>query len=74
MRLSKEAEPQRQYPVQSHCCHYWIIDCSDDSVSAGHCKLCGEQRDFQNRVSIPSDRAEVMVEAAVERQPGLTAW
>ena len=57
MRL-REVENHEQAVVNSVCCHYWIIDCSQDSVSEGHCKSCGEQRTFQNRVSFLSDPRE----------------
>jgi hypothetical protein len=66
MRLSKEPEAKGQCLAQSRCCHCWIIDCSDESVSTGYGELCGEQRDFQHRASSPSDRGGGTVRA-VER-------
>ena len=62
MRL-REVENHEQAVVHSDCCHYWIIDCSQDSVSEGHCKSCGEQRTFQNRVSFLSKAAECVAES-----------
>jgi hypothetical protein len=57
MRL-REVENHEQAVVKSDCCHYWIIDCSHDSVSEGHCKSCGEQRTFQNKVFPLSEGAD----------------
>jgi hypothetical protein len=62
MRL-REVENHEQAVANSDCCHYWIIDCSQDSVSEGHCKSCGEQRTFQNRVSFLSEGADCVAES-----------
>jgi hypothetical protein len=62
MRL-REVENREQAVVNSDCCHYWMIDCSQDSVSEGHCKYCGEQRTFQNRVVLLSKGAECVAES-----------
>jgi hypothetical protein len=58
----REVENRERAVVKSDCCHYWMIDCSQDSVSEGHCKSCGEQRTFQNRVSFPSKGADCVAE------------
>ena len=30
------------------CRHHWIIESPRGSLSAGRCKLCGEEREFRN--------------------------
>jgi len=30
------------------CQHHWLIDTPKGSTSRGHCKRCGEERDFRN--------------------------
>ncbi len=62
MRL-REVENHKQAVVKSDCCHYWIIDCSEDSVSEGHCKSCGEKRIFQNRATFLSKGAGCVAES-----------
>ena len=62
MRL-REVENREQAVVKSDCCHYWIIDCSQDSLSEGYCKSCGEQRTFQNGTSFLSKGAECVAES-----------
>ena len=32
----------------TRCPHHWIIETSAGSTSKGVCKLCGEERDFDN--------------------------
>ena len=62
MRL-REVENRERAVVKSDCCHYWIIDCSQDSMSEGHCKSCGEQRIFQNKVTLPFEGADCVAES-----------
>jgi hypothetical protein len=33
------------------CVHHWIIESPSGRTSAGICRVCGAQRDFQNYVS-----------------------
>jgi hypothetical protein len=30
------------------CQHHWLIDTPKGSTSRGHCKRCGEEREFRN--------------------------
>jgi hypothetical protein len=62
MRL-REAENHEQASVNSGCCYNWIVDCSQDGVSEGHCKSCGEQRTFESRVSFLSEREHCAAES-----------
>ena len=53
--------------VRSECCHYWVIDFADGIDSKGRCKLCGENRSFQNRVpAAPRKPKDVLEEALVD--------
>ena len=45
----KERKRQATAPVEVGTCrHHWIIETPRGAVSAGRCKLCGEERDFRN--------------------------
>jgi hypothetical protein len=57
MKLKEQEIHTPAIAQSSRCCHYWIIDYSEESNSQGHCKLCGEQRDFHNRVAISPKEA-----------------
>lgn len=30
------------------CRHHWVIETPNGAVSGGHCKRCGERREFRN--------------------------
>ena len=30
------------------CIHHWVIDPPNGAVSEGHCKTCGENKEFRN--------------------------
>jgi len=32
----------------TQCAHHWIIETPDGPISKGVCRLCGEERDFNN--------------------------
>ena len=32
----------------TQCAHHWIIETPDGPLSKGVCRLCGEERDFNN--------------------------
>lgn len=32
------------------CQHYWLIDRPNGPIAQGRCKLCGEDREFSNRL------------------------
>jgi len=34
--------------VATACRHYWIIETASGPTSRGVCKICGEEREFQN--------------------------
>jgi hypothetical protein len=36
---------EREVPT---CRHHWIIESPHGATSLGHCKLCGEEREFRN--------------------------
>jgi hypothetical protein len=48
---SKRREVRSQTAVVSDCRHHWIIDSSQQLESKGRCRLCGEERTFQNKMS-----------------------
>ena len=35
-----------------HCPHHWIIETPEGPVSNGRCKLCGDEREFNNSMGI----------------------
>jgi hypothetical protein len=47
----KRREVHLQTAVVSDCRHHWIIDSSQQLESKGRCRLCGEERTFQNKMS-----------------------
>ena len=34
----------------THCPHHWVIETPEGPVSIGKCKLCGEEREFNNSI------------------------
>ena len=36
----------------TQCPHHWIIETPDGPVSNGRCKLCGEEKEFNNSMGI----------------------
>ena len=61
---SKRRETQLQTGAGAECRHHWMIDSSQQIESKGRCRLCGEERTFQNIMAFPSKRPGVVVEAA----------
>ncbi len=49
--------------VLSDCRHYWIIESSQGVESKGRCRLCGEERVFQNKLSSANKKPGVVIEA-----------
>jgi len=41
------------------CPHHWMIERAAGPTSKGVCRLCGEERDFDNSLEAPSWVAEV---------------
>ena len=48
MSDEKELAGLKEHEVQGECRHYWIIDSPAGPASKGICRLCGEERLFQN--------------------------
>ena len=61
---SKRRETQLQTGAGAECRHHWMIDSSQQIESKGRCRLCGEERTFQNKMSFPNKRPDGAVEAA----------
>jgi len=61
---SKRRETQLQTGAGAECRHHWMIDSSQQIESKGRCRLCGEERTFQNIMAFPSKKPGVVVEAA----------
>jgi len=57
------------------CAHHWVIETPSGPVSQGTCKVCGEEREFENSTDIDFirnqrlQRAEA-VKAAKRGDPG----
>jgi hypothetical protein len=62
---SKRRETQLQTGDGSQCRHYWIIDSSQQIESKGRCRLCGEERVFQNKMSPSNKKPGGALEAAL---------
>ena len=63
--LPKEAEVKsEEYQDENECRHYWLIDSPNGPTSRGICKLCGEEKDFNN--SMP----EFTLYKREEKEPG----
>ena len=60
---SKRREVHLQTAVVSDCRHHWIIDSSQQIESKGRCRLCGEERTFQNKMSSQTKKPGAAVEA-----------
>jgi hypothetical protein len=39
-------------PAAQPCRHHWVIESAESPTSEGHCKLCGEVRDFRNASNV----------------------
>jgi len=61
---SKRRETRLQTGPGAECQHHWIIDCSQQIESKGRCRLCGEERTFQNKMSFPDKRPDGTVGSA----------
>ncbi len=61
---TKRREATTRVAVLSDCRHYWIIDdSSQEAESKGRCRLCGEERVFQNKLSSANKKPDIVVEA-----------
>ena len=48
--LGQEAPLGSDAEQQAVCQHHWLIDKPSGAVSKGVCRLCGQEREFQNYV------------------------
>jgi len=39
---------EKQSAAKTTCRHYWVIETASGPTSRGVCKICGEEREFQN--------------------------
>jgi hypothetical protein len=39
---------EKQSAVKIACRHYWVIESASGPTSKGVCKICGEEKEFQN--------------------------
>jgi hypothetical protein len=62
---SKRREAHSQTAVVSDCRHHWIIDSSQQLESKGRCRLCGEERTFQNKMSPQNKKPDAADETAL---------
>ena len=42
------AEETTAEVTESGCVHHWVIEPPNGAVSEGHCKACGEKKEFRN--------------------------
>ena len=42
------AEETTAEVTESGCVHHWLIEPPNGAVSEGHCKACGEKKEFRN--------------------------
>ena len=55
MAKRSKADAQRDKastPAAQPCCHHWVIESAESPTSKGHCKKCGDVRDFRNASSV----------------------
>ena len=52
---ANKARATRKKPEpQEGCTHHWVIDPPNGAVSIGHCRKCGEDREFRNSIEYSS--------------------
>lgn len=44
--------------LESDCSHHWVIESPNGPTSLGHCRTCGEEREFKNSIQITSWESE----------------
>ena len=47
MRNRSSLKEEKPAEVKT-CQHYWVIEAASGPISRGVCKVCGEEREFQN--------------------------
>jgi hypothetical protein len=45
---SNEHEGNVECVAGTTCRHHWIVDSTDNAVAKGVCRVCGEERKFEN--------------------------
>jgi hypothetical protein len=50
-RTSVKYRKREAAPTEVTCRHHWLIEPPRGTLSKGHCKLCGEERQFRNSAS-----------------------
>lgn len=49
--VKKKATMPKELVAQQECCHYWIIERAEGSISKGVCLFCGVEKKFRNYLS-----------------------
>ncbi len=52
------------------CRHHWMIEYAQDATSKGVCRLCGEERQFNNNLQTTAERDK----AARQPRPQQAEW
>ena len=47
-RIMARAHTIDDTSISAVCRHHWVIDTPNGASSTGHCKRCGENREFRN--------------------------
>ena len=51
-KVTTAEEPTAEEPTaevsDNGCVHHWVIEPPNGAVSEGHCKVCGEKKEFRN--------------------------
>lgn len=76
---SNEQEANAECAVNQTCCHHWILDSTDRAIAKGICRVCGEERKFENGFSRARARPkqvskpEPSEDDSVDREPQVGA-
>ena len=62
MPSQEEALLDPDFQERHVCQHHWVIDSPAGPVSKGVCRLCGEEREFQNYLETSSWGNDVSLE------------
>ncbi len=50
--MEQQTLHQHETAQPSGCTHHWLIDLPEGPVSKGVCRLCGEEREFNNYADV----------------------
>ena len=70
-----EQEANAESAANETCCHHWILDSTDKAIARGICRVCGEERRFENGFSRSRPRKkqvskpEPSEDDSVDREP-----